>query len=207
LQTIERTFETLAKKAKGDKDIRKMLNTLEKVRSSLAQGIPARELELPKEEWDSIKQVSLLTRKPVIYVLNAKTGTECSFPFANITIDAKEELEASNLSEEERKNLNFTSKLDPLIRLCYNSLDFITFFTFAGLKELRAWSIKRGTKAQEAGGKIHSDFQERFIRAEVIPWDTLIQTGSWTKAKQLGLLRIVGKDYEVQDGDVIEFKI
>ncbi len=98
-------------------------------------------------------------------------------------------------------------QLAKLVLECYNVLDLITFYTIKGGKEARAWTIKRGTMVPEAGEKVHSDFEKKFIRAEVIDWHKLVETGSLVKARQQGLIRTVGRDYIVQDGDVIEFKI
>ena len=97
--------------------------------------------------------------------------------------------------------------LDRLILNCYNALDLITFFTIAGGKETRAWTIERNTSAILAGGKVHSDFEEKFIRAEVIPCQKLATAGSWLKARELGWIKTVGKEYIVEEGNVIEFKI
>ena len=99
------------------------------------------------------------------------------------------------------------SQLDRLILACYNILDLITFYTIAGGKETRAWTLKRGSTAPEAGGKVHSDFKEKFIKAEIIPYQKLITVGSWQIAREKGLIQMEGKDYIIQDGDVIEFKI
>lgn len=108
-----------------------------------------------------------------------------------------------------RTNLNKISekKLDQIIQYCYDLLDLITFYTIKGSQEVRALTVKKGTKIPEAGGQLHSDFKEKFIRAEVINIDDLIKSGSWQNARQKGLIRTEGKDYIVQDGDVIEFKI
>lgn len=207
LETIDRTIEATKEKARGNKEAQKKLEVLQRVRSSIAQGTLASHLDLKEDEQEIIKQLFLLTAKPLLYVLNIGNQKECGFPLPHIVINAEEELEASDFSEDERESLNFTSRLDPLVKACYNSLDFITFFTVAGGKELRAWSIKRGTRAAAAGGKIHSDFQEKFIRAEVISWDILVEAESWTRARELGVIKTVGKDYVVQDGDIVEFKI
>lgn len=97
--------------------------------------------------------------------------------------------------------------LDKLISGCYNILDLITFYTIKGGKEARAWTIKRGAQVPEAGFKVHSDFEKKFIRAEVINWQKLVESGSWLQARQKGFIRSVGRDYIMQPGDVIEFKI
>lgn len=97
--------------------------------------------------------------------------------------------------------------LDKLISECYNVLDLLTFYTIKGGKETRAFTVKRGAKVPEAGSVVHSDFQEKFIKAEVVNWQKLVEAGSWLKAREQGLIKAAGKDYVVQDGDVIEFKI
>lgn len=124
-----------------------------------------------------------------------------------LKINLKLEEEISELSEEEKKELGTESKLDQLILACYNILDLITFYTICGGKETRAWTLKKESTCPQAGGKVHSDFEEKFIRAEVIPWQKLVEAGNWAKARQIGWIRTVGKDYVVQGGDVIEFKI
>jgi ribosome-binding ATPase YchF (GTP1/OBG family) len=112
-----------------------------------------------------------------------------------------------DLSAKEKKELGFNSQLDQIIVACYNILDLITFYTASGKKEARAWTLKKGSSCPEAGGKIHSDFEKKFIKADVILWDKLIEAGNWAKARELGWLKTVGKEYIVLDGDVIEFKI
>jgi hypothetical protein len=124
-----------------------------------------------------------------------------------VSMNLKIEEEMLELSEKERKELKLESKLDQIILACYNILDLITFYTIAGGKETRAWTVKRGTKCPQAGGKVHSDFEEKFIKAEVIPWQKLVEAESWTKSRELGLIKTAGKDYIVEDGDIIEFKI
>ena len=116
------------------------------------------------------------------------------------------EEEISEFSEEEKKELGVESQLDQLILACYNILSLITFYTITGGKEVRAWTLPRGAQASQAGAKVHSDFAE-FIRAEVIPWQKLTEAGSWSKAREKGWVQTVGKNYLMQDGDVIEFKI
>jgi ribosome-binding ATPase YchF (GTP1/OBG family) len=99
------------------------------------------------------------------------------------------------------------SHLDKIIRECYNALDLITFYTIKGGKETRAWALKRGAQVLEAGRKVHSDFEKKFIKAEVINWQKLVDAGSWLEARKQGLLKVVGRDYIVEEGDIIEFKI
>jgi ribosome-binding ATPase YchF (GTP1/OBG family) len=151
---------------------------------------------------------NLLSKKPVIYLFNTSNGNnEQQIDFQRLKLNLKLEEEISELSEKEKKELNIKSKLDQLILACYNILDLITFFTITGGKEIRAWTIKKNTKCQDAAGKVHSDFEKKFIRAETINWQKLIDIESWQKARELGLVKTVGRDYIVQDGDIIEFKI
>jgi ribosome-binding ATPase YchF (GTP1/OBG family) len=124
-----------------------------------------------------------------------------------LKINLKMEVEISELTEAERKELGVQPQLDALIVACYNILDLITFYTITGGQESRAWTLKRGENCVQAAGKVHSDFAEKFIKAEVVPWEKLVEAGSWLKAREKGLVQTVGKDYVVQDGDVIEFKI
>ncbi|PIR72691.1 MAG: redox-regulated ATPase YchF [Candidatus Nealsonbacteria bacterium CG10_big_fil_rev_8_21_14_0_10_36_24] len=144
---------------------------------------------------------NVLTSKPKIYLFNTQSSEE--FPKMNL----KDEADMSELSEEEIKELGFKSQLDQLILACYNILGLITFFTITGGKEARAWTLKKGSNIIKAAEKVHSDFAEKFIKAEVIPWQKLIETDSWLKARETGKIKTAGKEYLVQDGDVIEFKI
>ena len=165
-------------------------------------------IELEMKDLESKEKENLLSKKPVIYLLNTDGKTKYKEPNVHhLVINLKDELEMSELSEEEIKELEMKSQLDQLILACYNILDLITFFTVAGGKETRAWTLKRGLKAPAAGGIVHTDFEEKFIRAEVINWEKLVTAKSWTKARELGWLKTVGRDYVMEDGDVIEFKI
>jgi GTP-binding protein YchF len=213
LSTVEKRLEKIKKEAKsGDKKAIKKLNILEKIKAGLEKGIPARQLNLTEDEKEEISDLFLLTIKPVIYVLNisekeikeAKSGIGEA-----IFICAKLEEELSELPSEERKEYLKDygldhSQLDDLILAAYKTLNLITFFTCQN-QILQAWTIKKGTKAQKAAGKIHTDFEKGFIKAEVINWQDLVEIGSESLAKEKGLLRIEGKDYLVQDGDVIHF--
>ena len=174
---------------------------------------PKRDIEIIENELlmkDQEIGDNVLTSKPKIYLFNIKDNKEMSSAEQRRTalhIDLKIEEEASELSPAEIKELEIKSKLDQLILACYNTLDLITFFTVTGGKETRAWTLKKGCNALEAAGKVHSDFKEGFIRAEVIPWQKLVETGSWTKAKELGQIKTAGKEYIIQDGDILEFKV
>jgi hypothetical protein len=162
-------------------------------------------IELEMKDLESKEKENLLSKKPVIYLYNTSNGELTKNDIVNLNLRMEEEI--SELSEEEKKELGIKSKLDQLILACYNILDLITFYTITGGKETRAWTLKKGATAPQAGGRVHSDFEENFIRAEVISWQKLVAAGDWQKAREKGWIRTVGKDYVVQDGDVIEFKI
>ena len=164
---------------------------------------------LSRAEKDREKsEVHLLSTKPIINICNIKSGAEnIELPDCHLKIDFKLELEESEMAEEELKELGLKPSLGELVRLAYKTLDLITFYTIKGGKELRAIPIKRGTLAPQAGGKVHSDFEEKFIRCEVINFEKFKEAGSWQKAREHGWLRTEGKDYIVKDGDIIEFKI
>lgn len=164
--------------------------------------------ELEMKDSESIEKENLLSKKPIIYLLNTGDKTEYKeVDFNALKMNLKDEEGLSELSEAEAKDLEIDSKLDALILNCYNILSLITFYTTTGGKEVRAWTLTNGSKAPEAGGRVHSDFEEKFIKAEVIPWQKLTEVGSWVKARERGWIKTAGRDYVVQDGDVIEFKI
>ncbi|MBU0476709.1 redox-regulated ATPase YchF, partial [Patescibacteria group bacterium] len=211
LETIEGQIQSLKKDTKTrDKKSLKKLEFLEKISQALSQEKLIPELDLAEEERIELKNFQLLTAKPVAFVLNIDEKKPPKQDISNIegiSLDLKIEEEISELSEKEAKELRMRSSLDQIILTCYNILDLITFFTIAGGKETRAWTLKRGSCAPKAGGKVHSDFEEKFIRAEIINWQKLIEAESWSKARESGLLNTMGKEYIIQDGDVIEFKI
>lgn len=141
-------------------------------------------------------------------LLPERVPTLCRDESKALHLNLQLESELSELTPEEAKELELPpSKLNELIKICYQALNLITFYTVAGGKETRAWTLKNGLKAPKAGGVVHTDFEENFIRAEVIIWQKLIEASSWSKAREKGWLRIEGREYIVQDGDVIEFKI
>lgn len=173
-----------------------------------ASDIDTIKIEFEMKDLESKEKENLLSEKPVIYLLNTDGKTQFQMEGSNyLLLNLKEEVEISELSPEERKELAVESKLDQLILKCYNILDLITFYTVQGGKETRAWTLKRGLTAPDAGGVVHSDFKTKFIRAEAIPWQKLVEAGNWHKSRELGWLKTVGRDYIVQDGDVMEFKI
>lgn len=158
-------------------------------------------------------------QKPTLYVLNTSSldspGALASHYHLDelgitqnqiILLNIKDEVDGGDLTVEEREELGMQARLDTLIKASYDLLDLITFFS-TGEDETRAWTVKRNSTAPEAGKKIHTDFQDKFIKAEVINWSSLVTAGGWQKAKEKGLIMVRGKDYIVQDGDVIEFRI
>lgn len=221
LETIEKRLEKIKKEAKsGDKKMLEMLEMLKMLEDWLRQGKLINEQPSIRENKDyrlkpELRELQLLTAKPMIYVLNQKTGSgnqisgmvKKTYP-SIIELDLKLEEELSELTPQEIKELELSSsKLDQLILFCYNVLNLITFYTVAGGKEVRAWTVKKNTPIKEAAGQVHTDFQERFIKAEVVNWQKLIEAGSWPNAREKGWIRTEGKEYLVQDGDVIEIKI
>lgn len=193
--------------------IRNCHAVLEVIRAFGENPNPKEDIETIKTEFEmkdleSKEKENLLSKKPVIYLLNTDNKTHYpTLDLNHLKLNLKEELDISELSEEERKELQLKSQLDQLILASYNILDLITFYTITGGKETRAWTLQKGAKAPQAGGVVHSDFQEKFIKAEAIQWQKLVEAGSWSKSREKGWLQTVGKDYIVQDGDVIEFKI
>lgn len=209
LETIEKRLNSLEREIKaGDKQAMKEKELLTRVNEELRQSHLLCNLPWTKEEEKIIKGYQLLSFKPRIYLLNGKEE-ECNFNLGENTIvlDVLGEADLAELNQEERVALGIyqESKLNELIKKSYEILDLITFLT-TGPDETRAWTIKRGDKAPQAGGVIHSDFEEFFIKAEVINWKDLLEAGGFTKAREKGLIRTEGKDYVVQDGDVIEIK-
>jgi hypothetical protein len=152
------------------------------------------------------KELGILSIKPIIYLGNEeKMGDEEKI--GDLSLNLKDEEEIADLNEEEKKELGVKSSLDKLISLCYNKLDLIIFFTIVGGKEIGALEIKRGANILDAAQNVHSDFKEKFKKAEVLTFEKLIEAGNWQEAKEKGLIRTEGKQYLVQDGDIIEFKI
>ncbi len=227
LEVLERRIDRTRKAMKsGDKKHTIELETLEKLKETLEKGIPARCLKLDKTELEVAEQAFLLTSKPVLYVTNISED-QVSNPeqnsnykkvldYANkegsgvISICASIEEEIASLEEEDRtaflEDMGLSqSGLDKLIQAGYKLLGLISFLT-AGAPEVRAWTITKGTRAQQAAGKIHSDIERGFIRAEIIAFDDLVKCGSMPAAKEKGLVRSEGKDYIMQDGDVVLFR-
>jgi len=215
LQTVDKRLAKVTKDVKsGDKDTLKQKDLLEKIKAVLENGKPARELELDDDEKKYIKGFSLLTLKPLIYVVNVKDGDDKKIVNWNgeiLYLNIKQEEEIANLPEEEQvefiNELGLEqSGLDKLIQASYRLLGLVTFFT-TGTDETRAWTIKKGAKAPEAAGVIHTDFEKGFIRAEVMDWQKFIEAGSEAAAREKGLIRTEGKDYIMQDGDICHFLV
>ncbi len=225
LESLERRVDGLTKKAKGgDKESKEMLDLVERALKLLRDGKPARLTERKGEEEKTFHMLGLLTSLPVLYVCNvdevsAATGNEFSRKVeararhegaASIVISAKIESEIAVLSRDEREDYLAAiglkeAGLDRLIAAGYALLNLVTFFT-AGPKEARAWTVTRGTKAPQAAGVIHTDFERGFIRAETIAYDDYVACGGEAAARDAGKMRLEGKDYVVQDGDVMHFR-
>lgn len=210
-------FEHEMKKAKTPENLKKA-NLYEKIRQTLDSGKLARSLELTEEDYLLVKDLNLLSLKPMIYVLNIdeddlNTDITHSYNLEDnncIKLSAKIESELSSLDESDAeaymKELGVVeSGLDQVIRRGYDLLGLQTFLT-AGPKEVRAWTIHQGDKAPQAAGVIHTDFERGFISAEVISYSDLLVAGGWKSAKDRGLIRIEGKNYVMQNGDVVEFR-
>lgn len=228
LEILERRIAKTGKMAKADKSLQKEVDVLQKLKDALEQGISARAVEFDTpEEKAFVDSLTLLTAKPVLYAANvaeddladdgasnefvqrvreyaAKEGSEV------FVLCAKIEEEISDLDEADKKEFLADlgvdgSGLDRLIAASYKLLGLISYLT-AGPQESRAWTITKGTKAPQAAGKIHSDFERGFIRAEVVAYDDLMRLGSYNAAKEQGLVRSEGKEYVVKDGDVVLFR-
>ena len=226
IETIEKRLERAKKQLKADKKYQFEIDLLERIKQNLENGISARNLEFNEEEIPIVKDMWLLSSKPIIYVTNISENQ-----LANIEKDeriqkvkeyaqkekseivplcVKIEEEISTLDEEDKKEMLEAigleeSGLDKLIKKSYTLLGLMSFLT-AGEPEVRAWTIKKGTKAPEAAGKIHSDIERGFIKAEVVSYNDLIKEGSMANAREKGLVRSEGKEYIMQDGDIVLFK-
>lgn len=226
LETIQKRKDKTVKMLKADKKYQIDLDGLNKIEKALEDGKAARTVELTDEEKDRLKDLFLLTTKPIIYIANVKEEqltnidndenvkkvkelakqehTKC------IPLCAKIEEELTSLEEADKQEMLEAlglkeSGLDTVIRESYDLLGLMSFLT-AGEPEVRAWTIKKGTKAPEAAGKIHSDIQRGFIKAEIVSYDDLMREGSMVTAKEKGLVRSEGKEYIMKDGDIVLFR-
>lgn len=218
LKTIEKVADDAGGKARsGDVDAIKAVEVFNKLKTGLNAGKWAREILQDEEEKNLVKNLHLLTMKPVIYVFNTDEGIKkveqevAGLSKDNqVMISAKIESELADLPPEEAKEMMQSlgmkeSGLDQFIKASYKLLDLVTFLT-SGPDETRAWTVKRGSKAPQAAGVIHSDFENAFIRAEIINWQDFVGYGE-AGAKEKGLMRVEGKDYIIRDGDVCFFRV
>lgn len=210
LKDLESVDKRIAKRQKDinarDKEAIAEMPILEKFKKLLEDGKPLNEECLAEDEISVARILQLLTIKPMIFLING-SWPENPYKEKSIEADLLTEAEISDLSAEEAKILRQEeeSALDKLVRLAYKKLGLITFFT-TGEDETRAWQIKQGALAPQAAGTIHTDFEKSFIRAEIINWQDLLSAGGWARARELGKIRLEGKEYIMQDGDVAEFK-
>lgn len=219
--TVEKLLENVKNKMKGGKgaELAPQASALEKWLSALSAGKLARTVELTDEEKEAVQEHRLLTNKPILYIVNVNeedaTDPNWVSPLGPdrlaVPISVKIESELAGLPADDARDmltaLGMTeSGLDKVIKKCYELLDLITYLT-TGEQETRAWTIKKGTKAPQAAGVIHTDFEKNFIRAEVISYGDYIECGGEAGARDQGKLRIEGKDYTMQDGDVCHFRI
>ncbi len=227
IEIIERRIAKTARGARNDKSLAAELDVLNKVKSYLEEGKLARTMERSEEEAEIMKDFNLLTDKPVIFAANVGEDDIADDGAGNeyvkkvreyakqngsevFAVSAKMEEELAQLDDDEREmflnDMGLTeSCLDKLIKACYSLLGLTSFLT-AGKKEVRALTIKKGTKAPQAAGKIHSDFERGFIKAEVVNYNDLLRMGSYSAARDNGLVRMEGKDYIVRDDDIILFR-
>lgn len=228
LEILERRMEKTVKLARsGDKNAKFEYGIMERIKEQLEKNLPVRSLEFSEDEMAFVKGLFLITSKPVLYACNVSEDDIMSGNPENdyvkrvqeyakaekaevMIVCASLEEQLSGLEDEEKDEMLKEygleeSGLDKLIRASYKLLGLMSFLT-AGVQEVRAWTIKEGTKAPQAAGKIHSDIERGFIRAEIVAYDDLVECGSEAKAKEKGLYRLEGKDYVMKDGDVVNFR-
>lgn len=227
MDSAEKRLAKTIKSLKADKSLQKEVELLEKIKMKLEEGVCIRNMAFDEDDMSLVQSFNFLTSKPVIYAANVceedladdgeknpyvkKVREHAKAEGSEVfVICAKIEAEISELDEDEKKMfLNdmgvATGGLDKLIHASYSLLGLISFLT-AGPKEIRAWTIEKGTKAPQAAGKIHTDFERGFIRAEIVNYDDLVRLGAYNLAKEKGLVRLEGKEYVVKDGDVILFR-
>lgn len=226
IETIDKRLERAKIKLKADKKAQLEIDVLNKIKQTLEEGKSARSVELNEDEKEILKDLYLLTAKPILYISNVseeKLSNIENDKYYNevkdyaekenakvIPLCVKIEEELSTLEENDKKEMLEAlgldeSGLDKVIKASYDLLGLMSFLT-AGEPEVRAWTIKKGTKAPEAAGKIHSDIQRGFIKAEVVSFDDLVREGSMNAVREKGLLRMEGKEYIMQDGDIVLFR-
>ena len=225
IETVNKRLDKAKKNLKADKKYQEEIDLLEKIKTSLENGISARAIDYTKEEQELVKDMFLLTTKPILYIANVSEQIEDPENDENvkkvkeyalkenaevIPLCVKIEEELSGLDDNDKKEMLEAlgleeSGLDKVIKKSYDLLGLMSFLT-AGEPEVRAWTIKKGTKAPQAAGKIHSDIERGFIKAEVVSFEDLMKEGSMVAAREKGLVRQEGKEYIMQDGDIVLFK-
>lgn len=226
IETVNKRLDKARKNLKADKKYQQEIDLLEKIKENLENGISARAIEFSEEEQEMVKEMFLLTTKPILYIANVSEkqledsendayvkkvkeyATKEKAEVIPLCVKIEEEL--SGLEDDDKKEMLEAlgleeSGLDKVIKKSYNLLGLMSFLT-AGEPEVRAWTIKKGTKAPQAAGKIHSDIERGFIKADVVSYSDLMKVGSMVAAKEKGLVRSEGKDYIMQDGDIVLFK-
>ena len=226
IETVNKRLDKARKNLKADKKYQAEIDLLEKIKENLENGISARALEFNEEEQELVRDMFLLTTKPILYIANISEEQLDNAENDEMVLKVKEyaskekaeviplcvkiEEELSGLDDEDKKEMLEAlglqeSGLDKVIKQSYDLLGLMSFLT-AGEPEVRAWTIKKGTKAPQAAGKIHSDIERGFIKAEVVSYDDLIKEGSMAAAREKGLIRSEGKEYIMQEGDIVLFK-
>ena len=226
IETLSKRIDSVKKKLKSDKKCQEEVDVLEKIKNALEAGKSARTVELIDDEQEFLKDIFLLTMKPILYIANVSEeqlsdarndeNVKKVIEYAKqenaevIPLCVKIEEELASLEGDDKKEMLEalgleTSGLDKVIKSSYDLLGLMSFLT-AGEPEVRAWTIKKGTKAPQAAGKIHSDIERGFIRAEIVSYDDLMREGSMNAAKEKGLVRSEGKEYIMQDGDIVLFR-
>ena len=226
IETLNKRIDSVKKKLKADKKCQEELDVLEKIKNVLENGKSARTVDLNDDEKEFLKDTFLLTMKPILYIANVSEeqladasndeNVKKVVMYAKqenaevIPLCVKIEEELASLDGDDKKEMLEalgleSSGLDKVIKASYDLLGLMSFLT-AGEPEVRAWTIKKGTKAPQAAGKIHSDIERGFIRAEIVSYDDLMREGSMTAAKEKGLVRSEGKEYIMQDGDIVLFR-
>ena len=226
IETVNKRLDKARKNLKADKKYQEEIDLLEKILKVLEEGKSARTIEFNEDEQELVKDMFLLTTKPILYVANVSEDQLEDAENDELVKQVKEyastekaeviplcvkiEEELSGLEDDDKKEMLEAlgleeSGLDKVIKRSYDLLGLMSFLT-AGEPEVRAWTIKKGTKAPQAAGKIHSDIERGFIKAEVVSYDDLIREGSMVAAKEKGLVRSEGKEYIMQDGDIVLFK-
>lgn len=219
LQTVEKRLDMVKRSAKGAgaKEAEPELKLLERIFDQLQTSAPARDLEYNEDELTMVRDLHLLTMKPILYVINVDEAPTTPSPILGqegtpqIQISAKLEAELADVSEAEArqylKDVGIQETgLDKLIVAGYELLHLVTYLT-SGEPETRAWTVRRGTKAPDAAGVIHTDFVKGFVKAEIVNWKDFVVGGGWPGVKEKGKMRLEGKDYVMQDGDVCYFHI